>query len=204
MRFSFFRAKSCNAEIVVAWPRAQFSSCTDPTDASRAILYGYSCFWGVSHDGCIRFYLGNFAKLNPLRTVGVARLIGCVTVGAADRGVSAGWALLANRERTWVLLRFVGVGADRTARVVPAQCSWVAIALTLTALCAPSVRNVIIQFALAIANDEVLTTNLSLLDVACECHHNGRVYLVLSSVGRCEPSWGLALDQLRVIGRDTL
>ena len=37
MTFSGFRAKSCRAEIVVAWPLAQFSSCTDPTDAGRAI-----------------------------------------------------------------------------------------------------------------------------------------------------------------------
>jgi hypothetical protein len=204
MRFSFFRAKSCNAEIVVAWPRAQFSSCTDPTDASRAILYGYSRFWGVSHGGCIRVYFGNFANLNPLRTVGVARLMGSVTVGAANRRVSTGWALLANRESTWVLLGFVGVCADRTARVVPTQSSWVAVALALATLCAPSVRNVIIQFTLTVANDEVLTANLSLLDVAGERHDNRRVDLVLSSIGRREPSWGLALDQLGVIGRDTL
>jgi hypothetical protein len=120
IRFSGFLENSCNAEIVVAWPRAQFSSCTDPTDARRAILCGYSRFWGVSHGGCIRVYFGNFAKLNPLRTVGVARLMGCVTVGAANRGVSAGWALLANRESAWVLLGLVGVCADSTARVVSA------------------------------------------------------------------------------------
>ena len=37
IRFSGFLEKSCNAEIVIAWPRVQFSSCTDPTDAGRAI-----------------------------------------------------------------------------------------------------------------------------------------------------------------------
>ena len=37
IRFSSFLENSCNAEIVVAWPRAQFCSCTDPTDARRAI-----------------------------------------------------------------------------------------------------------------------------------------------------------------------
>ena len=31
IRFSGFLANSCNAEIVVAWPLAQFSSCMDPT-----------------------------------------------------------------------------------------------------------------------------------------------------------------------------
>jgi len=34
--FSGFLAKSCSAEIVVAWPLTQFSSCMDPT-ACRAI-----------------------------------------------------------------------------------------------------------------------------------------------------------------------
>ena len=96
-RFSDFRANSCNAEIVVAWPLAQFSSCADPTDAGMVILFGYSRFWGVSHCGCIRVNFGKFAKLNPLRTVGVACLMGGITVGAANRRVSAGWALLANR-----------------------------------------------------------------------------------------------------------
>jgi len=36
IRFSGFLAKSCSTEIIVAWPLAQFSSCTDPT-ACRAI-----------------------------------------------------------------------------------------------------------------------------------------------------------------------
>jgi hypothetical protein len=78
------------------------------------------------------------------------------------------------------------------------------IGLTFTALGTPPVRNVVIQFTLTIANDEVLTANLSLLDVACERHDNRGVCLVLSSVGRCEPSWSLTLNQLGVIGRDTL
>jgi hypothetical protein len=120
MRFSFFRAKSCNAEIVVAWPRAQFSSCTDPTDARRAILYGYSRLWGVSHGGCIRVCFGNFANLDTLRTVRVAGLMRRITVGAANRRVSAGWALLANWQGAWVLLGLVGVCTDYAARVVPA------------------------------------------------------------------------------------
>jgi len=48
IRFSFFRANSCKAETVVAWPLAQFSICMDPTDVGRAILIGYSRFRGVS------------------------------------------------------------------------------------------------------------------------------------------------------------
>ena len=83
--------------MVVAWPRAQFSNCTDPTDAGRAILMGYSRFWGVSHGGCIRVCFGNLANLDSLRAVGVTGFVRCITVDAANRGVSAGWALLANR-----------------------------------------------------------------------------------------------------------
>ena len=78
------------------------------------------------------------------------------------------------------------------------------VGLTLAALGASPIRNVVIQFALTVANDEVLTANLSLLDVAYERHDNRGVRLVFSSVRRREPSWGLALDQLWVIGRDAL
>ena len=78
------------------------------------------------------------------------------------------------------------------------------VGLTLAALSASSVCDGVIQFALTVANDEVLTANLSLLDVACKCHDNRGVYLVLSSVSRHEPSWGLALGQLGVVGRDAL
>jgi hypothetical protein len=188
----------------VAWPLAQFSSCTCPTDAGRAILDSYRRFLGVSHGGCIRVYLGNFAKLNPLGTVGVACFMGRLTVGATNRGVSAGWTLLANRKSARVLLGLVGFCTDCTARVVSAQCHWVTVSLALTVLGASSVRNVVIQLALTVANDEVLTANLSLLDVAYERHDNRGVCLVFSSISRYEPSRGLALYQLWVIGRDTL
>ena len=97
IKFSVFRAKSCKAEIVVAWPLAQFSSCTCPTDARRAISDSYYRLWGVSHGGCIRVGFGNFPNLDTLRAVGVTGLMRCITVGAADRRVGAGWALLANR-----------------------------------------------------------------------------------------------------------
>jgi hypothetical protein len=95
--FSVFRANSCKAEMVVAWPLAQFSICTDPTDAGRAILIGYSRFWGVSHGGFIRIGFVKFAYLESLRTVGVTCLVRRIAVGAANWGMGASWALLANR-----------------------------------------------------------------------------------------------------------
>jgi hypothetical protein len=115
IRFSVLWAKSCKAEIVVAWPLAQFSSCTDPTDAGRAILDSFHRFWGVSHGGCIRVYLGDFSKLNPFGTVGIACFMGRLTVGATNRGVSAGWTLLANRKSARVLLGLVGFCTNGTA-----------------------------------------------------------------------------------------
>ena len=89
-------------------------------DARGAILYGFCRFWGVSHGGCIRVYFGYFAKLDPLMTVGVARLMGHVAVGTANRWVGAGWALLANRQAAWVLLGLMRFCTDSAARVVPA------------------------------------------------------------------------------------
>ena len=116
---SGFLSKSWSADIVVASPCAQFSSCMDPTDARGAILYGYCRFWGVSHGGCIPVYFGDFTKLDPLRTVGVGCLVGRVAVGAANWWVSAGWALLANQQAAWVLLGLMVFCTDRAARVVP-------------------------------------------------------------------------------------
>ena len=47
IRFSGFLENSCNAEIVVAWPHTQFSSCTNPTDAKRA-MYAVTPAMGAS------------------------------------------------------------------------------------------------------------------------------------------------------------
>jgi hypothetical protein len=114
IRFSVFWAKSCKAEIVIAWSLVQFSSCTDPTDAGRAILDSFHRFWGISHGGCFRVYLGDFTKLNSLGTVGVACFMGQLTVGVTNRGVSAGWTLLANWKSARVLLGLVGFRTNCT------------------------------------------------------------------------------------------
>ena len=76
--------------------------------------------------------------------------------------------------------------------------------MTFAALGVPPIRNIVIQFTLAVANDKVLMANLSLLDVACERHNNCGIRLVLPSVCRREPSWGLTLDQLWVFAGDTV
>ena len=47
MSFSGFWEKSCSAEIVIAWPCVQFSSCTDPTACSR-VIYAATPTMGAS------------------------------------------------------------------------------------------------------------------------------------------------------------
>jgi hypothetical protein len=80
----------------------------------------------------------------------------------------------------------------------------VAVGFALAALCAPSVRNVIIQFALTITDNEVLTADAGFLDVACQRHNHCGVCLVLASLSWSEPPGGLPLDELRVVGGETL
>jgi len=50
IRFSGFLANSCNAEIVVIWPLAQFSCCTDPT-VWEGILFRHSHHGDVFQGG---------------------------------------------------------------------------------------------------------------------------------------------------------
>ena len=78
------------------------------------------------------------------------------------------------------------------------------VGLTLAALGGFPIRNIVVQFALSVANDEVLAANLSLLDVSCECHDNRGVRFVFSSVCLYEPSRGLAFRQLGVLRRYAL
>ena len=78
IRFSGFLANSCNAVIVVAWPHAPFSSCTDPT-LWKGILFGHSRHGGVSRGGCshrIRVVVER-SDLDACGAVGVAGLVGC-------------------------------------------------------------------------------------------------------------------------------
>jgi hypothetical protein len=93
-----------------------------------------------------------------------------------------------------MLLGLMGVCTDSTAGAVSAQGSWMTIGLTFAALGTPSVRNVVIQLTLAVADYQVLTANLGLLDVACERHDNRRICLIFPSVGWCKPPRGLTLD----------
>ena len=142
--------------------------------------------------------------LNAFRAVRITGLVWCVAVRTAYGRMGACGTLFANWESAGVLFRLMGLCTDRAAGVIPAQGSRMSVALALAALGASSVRNVIIQFALAVADDEVLAANIGFRDVACQCHNNCGVCLLLSSVSRGEPPRGLPLDELGVIGGKTL
>ena len=116
IRFSCFLANSCSAKIVVAWPLAQFSSCTDPT-VCEGILYGHSRHGGVSlvsRNYRIRVVVER-TDPNSCGAVGVAGFVGGITVGTTDRGVGAGRASLAGRDGAWVVFGLVGFCTDCAA-----------------------------------------------------------------------------------------
>jgi len=130
IRFLGFLANSCSAEIVVAWPLTQFSSCTDLT-ACEDILYGHSHHGGISRGGCghrIRVVVEE-SDLDSCGAVGVVGLVRCVSVGTADWWVGASGAFLAGRDGAWVVFGFVGVCTNCTAGWVFAQGGWVSVAL---------------------------------------------------------------------------
>jgi hypothetical protein len=114
MRFSGFLENSCNAEIVVAWPRAQFSSCPDPTDAGRAILFGHYRQGGVSRVGGILSHDAKGAKFDAFGAVGITGPVGGTTVGAADGRVSARRSFLANWQVARVVFCLVRLRTYRT------------------------------------------------------------------------------------------
>jgi len=140
IRFSGFLANSCNAEIIVAWPFSQFSSYTDPT-LWKGILFGHSRHGGVSRGGrsCRIRVVVEGSDLNACGAVGVAGLVGCVAVGAADWWVGAGGASLAGRNGAWVVFGFVGIRTDRAPQQVFAQGGGVSVALAVPALGASSI-----------------------------------------------------------------
>ena len=71
--------------------------------------------------------------------VGVAGLVGCITIGTADWWVGAGGASLAGRDGVWVVFCFVGIHTDGAVGRVVAQGGGVSVALAVLTLGASSV-----------------------------------------------------------------
>ena len=71
-----------------------------------------------------------------------------------------------------MVFRLVWVCADCTLRGIAAQCSWVAISLALPTLGASAIGDVFFKLALSVADDKVLTTDISFLNITGKCHNN--------------------------------
>ena len=109
------------------------------------------------------------------------------------------WGPFAGWKGTQMIAGVVGASTNGTAGVVLAEGSRVSIGLAVVALCAPSVCDVVIQLAFSFADNEILTPNASLFDVAHKCHHNCRIGLVFAPFSSSQQPWCLTLDQLRVV-----
>jgi len=94
--------------------------------------------------------------------------------------------------------------ADVTAGVISAESSGVTVGLTVMALGAPSVCDVVIQLVFALADNKVLTTNIGLLDIDRKSYNNGGVCFMLPLVGRGEPPRCLPLNQLGVVSCEAM
>jgi len=98
--------------------------------------------------------------------------MGGLAVGAADWRVGAGWAFLAGRDGAGVVFGLVGFRADGAAGGLPAEGCRVSIALAVVALCASPVRDVVVELAFAVADHEVVSSDVGHLDTAAEGHDN--------------------------------
>ena len=76
--------------------------------------------------------------------------------------------------------------------------------MAFAALCASSVGDIDFQLTLSVIYDEVLPADSILLDITSNCHNNCIAHLVLSTFRGSKPAWRLSLDQLGIVGRDTV
>ena len=98
--------------------------------------------------------------------------MGGPAVSAADWRVGAGWAFLAGRDGAGVDFGLVGFRADGTVAGVPTHGCRVSIALAVVALGASPIRDVVIELAFAVADCEVVSSDVGQLDTAGEGHDN--------------------------------
>jgi len=123
----------------------------------------------------------------------------CIAVHTTDWRVDACGTFLAGREVTRVLASVVGASANGTAGAVSAEGSEVSVSLTVVALCAPTVCDIVIQLTFTVADNEILATDASLFDTSPKCHHDCRIRFGFASFGSSQPTWCLTLDELRVV-----
>ena len=175
-----------------------------PHGCKEGHLIGHSRHGGVSLlVDCIRGFIEGM-ELNPFWAVGVTCFMVRIAIRASNWGVDTGGSLYAHWEGARVVSGFVGAGTNGGAGVILAERSWVSIGLAFAALCASSVGDIDFQLTLSVTYDDVLAANSILLDITDMCHNNCRAHLVLSTFRGSKPAWRLSLDQLGIVGRDTL
>jgi hypothetical protein len=171
-----------------------------PYGCKEGHLIGHSRHGGVTR-GCSS---AESSELNTLRAIWVISFMWSIAVHTTDWGVGACGAFLAGRKGTRMFASVVWAGTNGTAGVVPTKGRGMSVVLTVVALSAPSVWDVVIQLAFPVAYDEILTTDRVLLDVTRQCHDNRGVRFMRTAVCRCQPAWGLSLYQLRIVGNDAV
>jgi len=77
--------------------------------------------------------------------------------------VDACGTFLAGREVTRVLASVVGASTNGTAGVISAEGSGVSVSLTVVALCAPTVCDIVIQLTFTVADNEIWRPMLAFL-----------------------------------------
>ena len=103
------------------------------------------------------------SKLDSLGAVWVVSLMWFIAVHTTDQRVDACGTFLAGREVTRVLTSVVGASTNGTAGVISAEGSGVSVSLTVVALCAPTVCDIVIQLTFTVAYNEIWRPMLAFL-----------------------------------------
>jgi hypothetical protein len=78
------------------------------------------------------------------------------------------------------------------------------VCLAVSVLGTPSIRDVVVQLAFAIAHNQIPTANGGFVDVARKHHNDCGVCFGYLSIVRSQPPRGLTLYQLGIVSGDTV
>ena len=79
----------------------------------------------------------------------------------------------------------VRAGTNDTSWRSVAEGGSVVISLTVLALSTLAVCDVVLDLAFSVADDQIMSTDISFLDISCKCYDDGGVCLVFASISRC-------------------
>jgi hypothetical protein len=98
----------------------------------------------------------------------------------------------------------VGACTNGTSWGFSAQGGRVTIPLAVATLGTPAVCDILLELAFPVADNEVVKTNVSFLDISRKCHDDSGVCLVLSPFCWGQPSRSLNLYKLVVVYSDAV